>query len=918
MEILTSFLGRSGYLPHGYCFTWTPGLLWTMVAADAVIAASYFSIPLAIFSLIRKRPNTVSNWLPALFGAFILACGITHLMDIWTIWKPDYGLQALTKLVTAVISMATAVALWRLIPKMLKIPSVQQLQSVIGSLEAEIQKRRDAEEHLLDTQQNLAVTLASIGAGFLATDRAGCVTRMNAVAEQVTGWTQAEALGRSAWEVFQRENRPSDYLTQNPVDLMLARGITVDAVHHLVAIARDGQRRQLELRAAVTHASDGTVRGLAMVFRDMSRVLAAEAESQRLAAIVESSNDAIIGKTLDGTITSWNGAAQAMFGYSAAEAIGLPVDLLLPPGRAEEETRVLGNLQRGERVPAFDTVRVAKGGGQIDVSVTMSPIRDVEGRIVGASKIIRDASARRAAENARLTAQKLEAENRQIQEASRMKSQFLANMSHELRTPLNAIIGFAELMHGGAVPPQSDKHHQFLGHIASSGRHLLQLINDVLDLSKVESGKFEFYPEPVNLAELVQHVADVLHPAFQQKSITLAVNVDAALNDLRLDPARLKQLLYNYLSNAIKFTPEGGRVCLRARTEGTKHLRIEVEDSGIGIAAEDLPRLFTEFQQLDAGYSKRHQGTGLGLALTRRLVEAQSGSVGVHSVPGVGSVFHLVLPRQPQPATEPSAAPATLGSIDASRMLVIAHDLPRQERLVQALTAAGFYVDGASTGEQAISRARGQAYDAITLELHLPDVKGLGVLAGIRSDSLGSSSSAPVVSMTMPAAAGPAAAFAITDVLSKPLHATEVLRAMQRLELPLNSGCRVLVVDDDPLALELMRSTLTAMGITPVCVPGGRAALVEIARQSPAAIILDLMMPEFDGFAVLDALRQLPAGGDVPVFIWTSLMLSDDEYEHLARSAIEIISKGGGEFALMLETLRRWRPPTLSLSEAGS
>jgi CheY-like chemotaxis protein len=305
----------------------------------------------------------------------------------------------------------------------------------------------------------------------------------------------------------------------------------------------------------------------------------------------------------------------------------------------------------------------------------------------------------------------------------------------------------------------------------------------------------------------------------------------------------------------------------------------------------------------------------LGLALTRRLVEAQGGIVGVKSEPGVGSVFHLVLPRQTEGvASAPLASHAM--PLDSSRMLVIAEDQPRLDRLVQALNDAGFRADGVSSGHQAVSHAREHTYDAITLELHLPDVKGLVALADIRSDGL--SRGTPVVSMTLPADHGAAASFAISDVLSKPLHIAEVVQAMQRLELPLNRSCRVLVVDDDPLALDLMHSTLTDIGITPICVPGGRAALAEISRQAPDAIILDLMMPEFDGFAVLDALRHLPDGRDIPVFIWTSMMLSDDEYEHLARSAREILSKGGGEFALMLETLRRWRPPTLTLTKEGS
>ena len=259
--------------------------------------------------------------------------------------------------------------------------------------------------------------------------------------------------------------------------------------------------------------------------------------------------------------------------------------------------------------------------------------------------IVTDITQRRLAEEARLKTERLEAENRQIQEASRLKSQFLANMSHELRTPLNAIIGFADLLHAGAVPTESPRHQEFLGHIGTSGRHLLQLINDVLDLSKVESGKFEFFPEAVELAPLVEEVEDILHPSIQGKRISVATEIDPALTGLVLDPARLRQVLYNYLSNAIKFTPEGGHVTLRARAEGPTRFRIEVEDDGIGIAAADLPRLFVEFQQLDAGNTRQHQGTGLGLALTRRLVQAQGGSVGVRSTPGVGSVFHLVLAR---------------------------------------------------------------------------------------------------------------------------------------------------------------------------------------------------------------------------------------------------------------------------------
>jgi len=242
----------------------------------------------------------------------------------------------------------------------------------------------------------------------------------------------------------------------------------------------------------------------------------------------------------------------------------------------------------------------------------------------------------------------LEAQNRRVQDVNRLKSEFLANMSHELRTPLNAIIGFAQLMHDGKVGPLSAQHQEYMGDILGSARHLLQLINDVLDLSKVEAGKMEFSPEPVNLRRIINEVRQVLHALSASKRLTVEVEVSPVVEQLVIDPAKLKQVLYNYLSNAIKFTPEEGRIAVRAMQEDSDSFRLEVEDTGIGIAAEEVGKLFVEFQQLDSGTTKKHQGTGLGLALTRKIVEAQGGRVGVQSEQGRGSVFYAVLPTRPE------------------------------------------------------------------------------------------------------------------------------------------------------------------------------------------------------------------------------------------------------------------------------
>lgn len=259
------------------------------------------------------------------------------------------------------------------------------------------------------------------------------------------------------------------------------------------------------------------------------------------------------------------------------------------------------------------------------------------------------------ADGLRLEGQRLEAENRQLLAASELKNEFLSMMSHELRTPLNAVIGFSELISMGAVARDPVKCQKLGGHILNSGRHLLAIINDILDLAKIESGKFDIHPEPVNLFLLVDEVIQILSPSATEGGVVVSASVDPMLTGLVVDPLRLRQVLFNFLSNAIKFTRPGGQVTVRARPDGSEDFRIEVEDTGIGVTAEDQAKLFVPFQQIDGGLTRSREGTGLGLALTRKLAEFQGGSVGMRSTPGVGSVFHLVLKRQPLPVLQGKA-----------------------------------------------------------------------------------------------------------------------------------------------------------------------------------------------------------------------------------------------------------------------
>jgi signal transduction histidine kinase/ActR/RegA family two-component response regulator len=373
----------------------------------------------------------------------------------------------------------------------------------------------------------------------------------------------------------------------------------------------------------------------------------------------------------------------------------------------------------------------------------------------------------------------LATENRRVQAASRLKSEFMANMSHELRTPLNAIIGFGDLLRDGEVGPLTEQQREFASNIVTSGRHLLQLINDVLDLSKIEAGKTEFRPEPVELRVLVDEVVMILRSPARARRVALTARVEA-ISDVVLDPARFKQVLYNYISNAIKFTRAGGRVEARILAEGAAGLRVEVEDTGIGIAEADLPRLFVEFQQLDTGDARMQGGTGLGLALTRRLVEAQGGVVGVHSTLGRGSVFHAVMPRRPDTTIAPPALPLiqTQRPDGRPRVLVVEDTDADRAAITLSLEAAGYAVDSAGTVAAAIQLCSRERYDAVTLDLILPDGSGLEVLRHVRGHDL--NRHAEVVVLTVVAEAGAVAGFAVSEFLNKPVEPAALIAALAR------------------------------------------------------------------------------------------------------------------------------------------
>lgn len=626
----------------------------------------------------------------------------------------------------------------------------------------------------------------------------------------------------------------------------------------------------------------------------------------RFRELFEAAPDAILEVDQEGVIRLVNEEAERLFGCSRTELTGKPVEELLP-----ERYRNLHLTHRGRyqahpvKRPMGSTLDLwarKSDGTEFPVDIKLSPVQTEEGLRIMC--VVRDVTERQRTEaQIRSLNENLERRNREVERANQLKSEFLASMSHELRTPLNAIIGFSDLLREQTTELLTDKQQRYLNHISHGAKHLLTLINDILDLSKIEAGRLDLRLEKLILPDDIEDVFTALKPSAAAKSLHFEVQIHPEI-EIRADRTRFKQILYNLLSNAVKFTPEGGKITVDVQADDAM-LRLAVRDTGIGIPQDEIETIFESFHQAAETTKGVREGTGLGLAITKRLVEMHRGRIGVESELGQGSTFFVELPlHRSAPKQEATVATGGVRMRGEKPLLLIVEDEePARELLTHYLEPEGYDVAWVNSGSDALDQARQLQPDAITLDIRLGDSSGWEILHRLKKHP--GTAHIPVIVISILDETETGFALGASDYLVKPIDKETLLATLDKyVSHPSKGSIRLLVVDDDTETRYLLAAMLEAEGYETLLAPSGSHALEILSRMSPAAILLDLLMPEMDGFEVLKRIKQDRLSRDIPVFILTAKDLTEEDLGRLSGATRALFLKGAAWREALVAQLR--------------
>ncbi|MHB0948319.1 MAG: PAS domain S-box protein [Gemmatimonadaceae bacterium] len=818
--------------------------------------------------------------------------------------------------------------------------------------------RKRAEEALVKAGALQSAIFNSANFSSIATDANGVIQIFNVGAERMLGYTAAEVMNKvtpadisDPEELIIRATALSTELgtpiTPGFEALVFKASRGIEDIYELTYVRKDGSRFPAVVSVTALRDAQDDIIGYLLIGTDNTARKQVEDERMKLdqrlrdqhfytRSLLESSIDALMTTDPRGIITDVNKQTEALTGCTRDELIGAPFkNNFTDPARAQAAiTRVLAE----GRVTNYELTAKARDGRLTVVSYNATTFHDRDRALQGVLAAARDVTELKRYE------QTLQQKNAELEDASRMKSEFLANMSHELRTPLNAIIGFSEVLGDGLMGTMTEQQRGFVGDIFRAGKHLLSLINDILDLSKVEAGKMMLDLEQSPVSSLLGNSMSIIKGQAATRRIELVVEMAPDLGAISADARKVKQIVYNLLSNAVKFTAERGTVTLRAARvprakvgqscdhwpgrrvplpadDASEFLMISVTDDGIGIPAEALESLFKPFTQVESGLARKFEGTGLGLVMVKLLAELHGGSVAVESQLGEGSCFTVWLPyRDDEPVLapldtgdlpEPPGAPATFGRGGHGLTALVVEDDAKSAELIRVqLEAEGFDVVHAASADEGLAMATRQPPSLITLNVMIADGDGWAFLRRLKDVS--GLDRIPVVILSILADRSQGFALGAAAVMQKPISRKELSELL--VELGLTSSVagarlRVLVVDDDPAALELTATRLIALGATVLRAPGGREAIEIANHELPDLIVLDLMMPEVNGFDVVTALNTHPDTTRIPVVVLTAKEITREDRERLNGYVSHIMQKAAYDVARFNTEIHRAMTP---------